>query len=242
MTILKQFTNLRVLTSFAFLVAVATTLPGNARAQNTVVESVTALTAKANGGDSKAMVELGDRYRNGSGVSEDYGQAMFWYRKAAEGGNIFAMKTIGWLYQTGRGVPQDYVEAMRWYRKAADGGDAGSMQNIGMLYVNGWGVVRDYAQAMSWYRKAAEAGNAAAMVQVGGFYCEGFGVPKDYSQAMAWFRKSADVGCASGMTGGRFLIPGREWGFAGLRTGDDLVPKGGGGWGRNCNVMYWQLI
>ena len=48
------------------------------------------------------------------GVPPDYGEAIRWYRQAADRGNAAAMNNIGWLYQHGRGVPQDYGEAMRW--------------------------------------------------------------------------------------------------------------------------------
>ena len=101
-------------------------------------------------------------YQHGHGVSQDYTEAMKWYRKAADAGNTGAMCLIGRLYRNGLGVSQDYTEAMRWFRKAADAGHAMAMCIIGGLYEDGKGVLQDYTEAMQWYRKAADAGNADA--------------------------------------------------------------------------------
>ena len=48
---------------------------------------------------------------NGSGVSQNYGEAMRWYRKAADQ-EMPLLRTSSALYQTGSGVSQDYGEAM----------------------------------------------------------------------------------------------------------------------------------
>jgi len=96
--------------------------------------------------------------------AKDYGQAMSWYRKAADQGNASAQNNIAWLYEGGKGVAQDSAQAMSWYRKAADQGFAPAQYNIGWLYENGKGVKKNYAQAISWYRKAADQGNANAAI------------------------------------------------------------------------------
>jgi TPR repeat protein len=41
-------------------------------------------------------------------VAQDYGEAMRWYRKAADQGDATAQAAIGWLYEHGEGVAQDY--------------------------------------------------------------------------------------------------------------------------------------
>jgi TPR repeat protein len=95
------------------------------------------------------------------------GEAMRWYRMAADQGDAAAQTNIAWLYQNGWGVEQDYGEAMRWYRMAADQGYAPAQNNIGWLYKNGRGVAQDYSEAMRWYRKAADQGSATAQDTVG---------------------------------------------------------------------------
>jgi TPR repeat protein len=38
-------------------------------------------------------------YQSCRGVAQDYGEAMRWYRKAADQGNASAQTNIGWLYE-----------------------------------------------------------------------------------------------------------------------------------------------
>jgi TPR repeat protein len=138
-------------------------------------------------------------------VAQDYGQAMQWYRKAADLGSPMAMTDLGFLYEHRDGVPPDYGQSMQWYGKAAERGNVLAMTNIGVLYENGDGVSQDYAQAMQWYRKAADRGLAAAMINIGALYENGYGVSRDYTQAMEWFRKAADLENALAMTHIGFL-------------------------------------
>ena len=49
-------------------------------------QSVSELLRKAEAGDAEAQFNLGFCYGNGKGVSCDYGQAVYWYRKSAEQG------------------------------------------------------------------------------------------------------------------------------------------------------------
>jgi len=92
--------------------------------QSADVESLRAGAAK---GDAGAMFSLGVAYQLGNGVSQDYQQAMTWYRQAADAGNAVASKNVGVMYENGYGVPQDYQQAMWWYSKAADGGNVDGM-------------------------------------------------------------------------------------------------------------------
>ena len=77
------------------------------------------LRVKANAGDADAQFTLGYAYANGEGVSQDYAQAVAWYRKAAEQGDAMAQWVLGLAYQLGQGVPQDYVESHKWRNLAA---------------------------------------------------------------------------------------------------------------------------
>jgi uncharacterized protein len=51
-----------------------------------------------------------------------YGEAVSWYRKAAEKGSPAAQYSLGVMYANGRGVPRDDAQAIAWYRKAAEQG------------------------------------------------------------------------------------------------------------------------
>ncbi|KAF9271679.1 hypothetical protein BGZ88_005747, partial [Linnemannia elongata] len=112
----------------------------------------------ASQGDKDAQVTLGDMYRDGEGIAQDYQAAMDWYLKAAGQGHVESQYNIGKLYYHGQGVRQDYVQAMNWCLKAASQGHALSQCKLGVHYDSGQGVPQDYALAMEWYLKAASQG------------------------------------------------------------------------------------
>jgi uncharacterized protein len=151
-------------------------------------------------GNAEAQRYVGDQYRNGLGVTQDFTQARQWYEKAAANGNSVAANNLGILYFSGRGAVQDYTHARSLFENAATAGNNAAMNNLGNLYQSGKGVAQDYAQARQWYEKAVAAGNAASLGQLGYLYERGFGVTQDYAQARQWYEKAAAAGNASGMT------------------------------------------
>ena len=77
-------------------------------------------------GDAYAQACLGICYYRGTGVEQNYGEAVNWCRKAAERGDADAQAVLGNCYYHGTGVEQNYGEAVNWYRKAAEQGHAGA--------------------------------------------------------------------------------------------------------------------
>jgi len=57
----------------------------------------------------------------GDGVSQDYAEAVRWYRLAVDQGNAGAQNNLGVMYKNGEGVLQDYAEAVRLYRPLRSG-------------------------------------------------------------------------------------------------------------------------
>jgi len=80
-------------------------------------------------GRAYAQYNLGVMYNNGTGVPQDYAEAMRWYRLAAEQGDADAQGNLGVMYDTGTGVPQDYVAAHMWFNLSAAQGDASGSKN-----------------------------------------------------------------------------------------------------------------
>ena len=68
-------------------------------------------TPLAEQGDASAQYNLGEMYRRGDGVPQDFATAMKWYTLAAEQGNASAQYTLGLMYYNGDGVLQDYLYA-----------------------------------------------------------------------------------------------------------------------------------
>jgi cyclophilin family peptidyl-prolyl cis-trans isomerase len=75
-------------------------------------------------------------YANGRGVPKDDGEAVKWYRKAAEQGNAVGQRILGVMYENGRGVNRDLAEAIYWYRLSRDQGDqyaSDALQRLGKI-------------------------------------------------------------------------------------------------------------
>jgi TPR repeat protein len=81
--------------------------------------------------DPATQFNLGFMYGTGTGVAQDYEEAIRWFRLAAEKGYAAAQFNLGVLYANGTGVPQDYKEATRWFRLAADQGYAAAQLLLG---------------------------------------------------------------------------------------------------------------
>jgi len=93
---------------------------------------LTALQAKADGGDADAQFGLGLHYGSAGGDAADFAEAARWYRKAADQDFALAQYNLGVMFALGQGVPQDDASAVGWIRKAAEGGDAGGQYELGV--------------------------------------------------------------------------------------------------------------
>ena len=147
-------------------------------------------------GDAKAQYVLGWMCEAGQGVTQDYAEAVKWYRLAAKQGIVGAQGALGVMYDKGRGVKQNYNEAVKWYRIAAEHGRADAQYNLGEMYYYGRGVNQNYAEAAKWYRRAADQGNAMAQCDLGVLYNNGQGVTQDYAEAVKWCKLAAEQGNA----------------------------------------------
>lgn len=148
--------------------------------------------AAANRGDKVAQHNLGACYYNGTGVVQDYKQAVYWFKKAAEQGVKESQFCLGECYYYGEGVAQDYKQAVYWWTKAANQGDARTQCYLGQCYYMGEGVTSDYKQAVYWYKQSAKQGFAEAQWRMGNCYYLGNGVPRDLAQARFWYKKAFD--------------------------------------------------
>ena len=82
-------------------------------------------------GDADAQYMLGFMYLRGDGVSQDYQEAVKWYRLSAEQGvrGARAQFHLGTFYEQGQGVPQDYVSAHMWWNIAGSNGFKSAVKN-----------------------------------------------------------------------------------------------------------------
>ena len=113
-------------------------------------------------GDPEKQFILGMVYYVGEGVSQDYTEALKWFRMAADQRLADSQHMLGVMYDLGDGVPQDYAEATRWYRVAADQGFPPAQYDLGNQYASGEGVPQNFSEAYVWFSLAASAGHEMA--------------------------------------------------------------------------------
>ncbi|KAK3809633.1 MAG: hypothetical protein JOS17DRAFT_765079 [Linnemannia elongata] len=145
-------------------------------------------------GQTNVQIALGDLYRDGKEVQQDFQAAKDWYLKAAYKGDAQAQFRMGGLFENGQGVAMNPEVAMKWYRKSADQGYAAAQNRIGLLYDRGVGVPQDYVQAREWFLKAAGQGSCSAIFNVGAMYHSGQGIEQDYRKAMEWYSRAGRLG------------------------------------------------
>jgi hypothetical protein len=87
-----------------------------AQEDDEVQPDLNALRAKAESGSVKAQTQLADFFIG----SDDFTNAVVWYRKAAEQGDVTAQLSLASLLMAGRGAAKNPQEAAKWLRAAAD--------------------------------------------------------------------------------------------------------------------------
>ena len=76
---------------------------------------------------------LGTMYHLGERVAQDYKEAVWWYRKAAEQGYADGQFGLGAMYANGHGVLQDSALAHMWFNIAILNGDADAADNSDII-------------------------------------------------------------------------------------------------------------
>ncbi len=127
-------------------------------------------------------------------VPTTYGDAMRWYRQAAESGSASAQFFLGRMYETGQNRKQDTAIAANWYRKAAAQGHRLAQYRLGQMFFTGSGVRQDYTIAAKWFELAARQDLSEAQFNLGYLYDRGFGVERRPRVAADWYRKAAERG------------------------------------------------
>jgi hypothetical protein len=100
--------------------------------------------------DAVEQYKLGQAYYYGNGVTQNYVEAVKWWRKAAEQSFSPAQYELGCF-------EEDNVEAVKWWRKAAEQGFSQARYELGCAYCNGEGVPQDYVKAYMWFSLAWES-------------------------------------------------------------------------------------
>lgn len=129
------------------------------------------LIKKAESGDVKAMIMVGDCYNRGFHTDKNDSKAQTYYQMAADNGHPAAMFMVGLGYLNGTGVKQNKTTAIKYIREAADKGVANAQYMMGALHHAGEaGTFFKNQKAIKYYKMAAEQGHADAQYELGKIY------------------------------------------------------------------------
>ncbi len=108
--------------------------------------------------DPNALFNIGQAYRLGRGVKEDWAIALQFYERAGALGHVAAQGNAGTLLFYGAAPLQNKTSAIEWWQRAAANGDARSEYMLGVLHFNGEGVAKDWPRAYALTTRARDAG------------------------------------------------------------------------------------
>lgn len=112
------------------------------------------LVNQANSGNQQAQFYLAKRYQKGSGIQQNYAQALQWYTAAAKQDIAPAQLNLAFMYIRGEGVQPNATQARYWLEKAAHLGDNRASYTLAMLDEK----ERKLVDAYKWYDLAARDG------------------------------------------------------------------------------------
>ena len=140
-------------------------------------------------GSGKARVALGDCYARGYGVSQDLGEALRWYRMAAESGDDpdgIAAQRVGVCALNGWGCPRSEENGKASLQTSSSQGNCDAQLTLGDM-ARSAGRIHDGKNGrgcVSWYQDAAKGGNTRAMCALGALW-ESKSPPKSASYYQA---------------------------------------------------------
>ena len=110
-----------------------------------------------------ALLELGERFYFGTGVSQDYPKALEYLLRASAQEVQDAEFLVAECYRCGNGFPQDYEQYFVWIFRAAEHGSWMAMLNLAAAYAQGkgiyggFGVDVDLSKSLEWSLEAEKA-------------------------------------------------------------------------------------
>jgi TPR repeat protein len=161
-----------------------------ARAEDLRDEPLAEIQQLADAGRADAQRELGIRYGQGTGLTQDFRSARAWASKAASQGDPWAMRIMGLIYLSGLGVEPDRWRAVDYFKRAADAGEMNAQFNLAVIYYEGTLTQQSYDKAITWYKRAADQGNPKAQHNLGLMLANGIGTRQDRVEAYKWFELS----------------------------------------------------
>jgi len=161
-----------------------------------VKENVSHITKKAKSGDASYQNLLGNLYKLGQDVEQNYTDAVIWYELSAAQGYPNAMYNLGLMYQNGFGLKQNYDVAFSWLNKSGISGFDLAQEKLGKIFAANPKVKGNEYRALKWFEMSAEQGNSDVQSMLCLMYRKGWGAKQNKEKAFDWCVKSANQGNA----------------------------------------------
>lgn len=178
----------------AFIAAVRKARQGDSEAQWHVgrtyaglgadAQALPMLLSAATSGHVSAASLAASFYEDGRGVPKDLGEALRWYRQAAEQGEPASMAALARLLPAGDPLVLNYL------RRSAEAGDADGQYQLG-LFLARQGPAQNVSEALDWFVKAGKQGHLGAQVASAAHLLEGKGVKADRQAGVALLERAA---------------------------------------------------
>ena len=152
-----------------------------------------ALDSTEYGFQNDAKCSIGRLYLNGApGISQDYGQAMLWFARAAQEAFGEAYYYTGYLYEHGLGVEENIGEALTWFQRAVRCGSGNGLEGLGLIHFNEAYAAEDPGTSLQIWTQGADMGHAGCMYLIGVYYEFGGGSESqlDHAAARGWYQKA----------------------------------------------------
>jgi TPR repeat protein len=149
--------------------------------------------AAKEGGNRRAMLNLGSIYEAKFPDTNAMTQAFQWYQQSAELGDALGCYELAECYRYGWGTETNVTRYREWIYNAARLGATEAQYEMGLAYQMGDGVPMDMETALIWYRKAAAKNDPSALYNMGMYYLKIIEHPQ-YRQAYDYLVRSAEAG------------------------------------------------
>lgn len=126
--------------------------------------------AAKEGGNRRAMYDLGTIYGAKFPDPNAMAEAVQWYQRSAELGDALGCEELAECYRHGWGTETNVASYREWIYRAAMLGGTEAQFEMGLAYQLGDGVPKDMESALIWYRKAAAKNHPDALYNLAFYY------------------------------------------------------------------------
>ncbi|MEI9996399.1 MAG: tetratricopeptide repeat protein [Rhizomicrobium sp.] len=157
-------------------------------------------------GNVDAEQSLGDLY-GGSRETRDQitpntGEAVSWWRRAAEGGSKAAIIPLTHACLDKSNADIFSEGCVTWIKQAADSGNDAALYDLGLAYELGIKpLTADIDKAIALYQRASDKGSWSAKSRLGCMYYKGLHVPKDEARGLALMQQAFNPPVETGIFG-----------------------------------------